>query len=138
MPITPKEAFDHTNPGDPLEVRKANAEAICASVAANDAYIQSRSTLDQITAIATGGQSVPVKGEPAKPADVEATAVEEKPTGTAVAEEAAGTALSLVEDVVTASKPVVSTVEEVAKVAEELLTPDEKATLEKLLAKVGV
>lgn len=140
MPITPQEAYDHTNPGDPPEQRQANAEAICAGVAANDAYIQSRDPIEQLALLAKGGQSVPVKAPDTPPADVQSTAVEvpAKESTTQIAEQVGETALGVVEDVVPSSKPVISGAEGIVKAAEEILTPFEKQQLEKLLGRIGL
>lgn len=71
MPITAKEAWEATNPDMPEEERKASAERIMAGVAANDAYLNSRSEVEQAIALSKGGQV-------AEPHDVREAAAQSK------------------------------------------------------------
>lgn len=86
MPVTPQEAWEATNPAQSEDERKAAAQRIMAGVAANDAYLNSRSGIEQVVALAKGGQVADPHAEREAQkevqtgggtvADIESTAVE--------------------------------------------------------------
>lgn len=55
-PITAEQAWEATDPSKTDEEREASAAAMMAGVAANDAYLASRSELEQIVALSKGQQ----------------------------------------------------------------------------------
>lgn len=57
-PITDQQAWDATDPSQSPEQRETAAKSVLASVAANDAYWESRPELERLKALAAGGQVV--------------------------------------------------------------------------------
>lgn len=79
--ITAQEAFEATNPALSQEQREKAALNILSGVAANDAYINSRTELEQVVIRAQGGQAPPphdqVAADAANASAIQGTAQEE-------------------------------------------------------------
>lgn len=63
MPISEQAAYDATDPNLSEDDRLRSAQVIMASVAANDAYWDSRGPLEQVIARAQGHGQVPGSGD---------------------------------------------------------------------------
>lgn len=91
MPITAQEAWEATNPNAGEDARIKSAQQIMAAVAANDAYLSSRTQIEQAIALAKG-QGPPVHEDATSQSSVLSEKAKEVLAGAAdaVATEVAG------------------------------------------------